>query len=112
MLRLRRRVCVGALALALIGLAAPAKAEPPVEVCKQYADDFARQQTSGAVVKRGVAGAALGATVGSFFGGAGTGAAIGGGLGAVGGRHRKSSAYKNLYVEAFSDCMAGRVGPL
>ena len=88
-----------------------AQTEPPVEVCKQYAQNYAQQQTSGVAVKRGAAGAALGATIGSFAGGAAAGAAIGGGLGIVGGRHRKSSAYKNLYVEAFSDCMAGRVGP-
>lgn len=97
-------------AIALLSPIGLAQAEPPVEVCKEYAANYAHEQTSGAVLKGGAAGAFIGATIGAFAGGAGTGAAIGGGVGAIGGHRRKISAYKHVYVDAFADCMAGRVG--
>jgi len=97
--------------LVLAAFTTSAMAEPPVPLCKEYAERYAQQQTSGGVLKGGAVGAGVGAAIGGLFGGAGAGAAIGGGLGAIGGGARKSSNYKNFYVDGFGDCMAGRVKP-
>lgn len=87
------------------------RAEPPVPLCKEYAERYAQQQTSGGILKGGIVGSGVGAAIGALAGGAAAGAAIGGGLGLIGGGAKKSSAYKATYVDAFTDCMAGRVTP-
>ena len=101
----------GAAILALLAMAAIARAEPPVALCQQYAQTQAHHQGAGGILKGGVVGAGVGAMVGSFFGGAGTGAAIGGSLGAIGSGSRKRNEFNDAYVEAFTDCMAGVVTP-
>jgi hypothetical protein len=88
--------------------AAIAQTDPDVAVCKEYAENFVRKQTSGLIFKKSAAGATIGGSIGSLAGAAGTGAVIGGGLGAISGRRQKSSDSETLYVEAFSDCMADR----
>lgn len=96
------------LALFALSPVAIAQTDPEVAVCKEYAQDFVRKQTSGLVFKKSAAGATIGGTIGSLAGAAGAGAVIGGGLGAISGRRQKSADSKDLYVEAFSECMADR----
>lgn len=84
-----------------------ARAEPPVELCKQHAENYARQKTSGHVFRGAVVGSGTGAIIGGLFGGAGVGAAAGLGLGVIGGGAQRSSDYRNVYTDAFVDCMTG-----
>jgi uncharacterized protein YcfJ len=86
-----------------------AKSEPDAGVCKQYAENHARQGANRHVLGRAAAGFGAGTMIGAFFGGAGTGAAVGTSIGAIAGGNQRSSDYRNLYTDAFVDCMTGQV---
>jgi len=88
---------------------AAVRAEPSTAMCKHYAENYANRESTGQLFGHAVGGTVLGAGIGAIFGGAGAGAVIGGGLGAIRGGARQSSTYKQAYVDAFVDCMAGHV---
>jgi len=85
-----------------------AHAEPSVALCKSYAENFAKRQSSGQLFSGIAVGSAVGVAIGALAGGPAAGAAIGGGLGAIGGGARKSETYRKGFEDAFIDCMAGR----
>jgi len=90
-------------------------AEPPVPLCKDYAERYAQQQTSGGILKGGIVGSGVGAAIGALAGGAAAGAAIGGGLGLIGGGAKKIFGLQRhlrgcLYRLYGGTCDAGLTG--
>ncbi len=83
-------------------------AEPSVEHCRSYAEDYASGKSRGQVALGALVGSSAGTGIGMIFHAPGAGAVIGTGLGVIAGGNRRSQVYKKVFEDAFIDCMAGR----